>query len=162
MVKSGLIIGAVSFILILGITTVITPLCAPCLGILLGLVAGYLAGVFDKPLDSSESIRKGAIAGAIAGAIGFVGGLVGAVINGALMNPANVASIMRAFGFTTFSIGQAEIWATQLGIGFCIGIFNILWMAVLGLAGCAVWYQISGKNQSGAKLPPQQPESPIA
>ncbi len=162
MVKSGLLIGAVSFILILAAATVVTPFCAPCQGIVLGLVAGYLAGVFDKPLDSGESIRKGAIAGAIAGAIGLVGGFVGAVINGALMNPANVASMMRIFGFSNFNIGQAEIWASQLGFAFCVGIFDILWMAVLGLAGGAIWYQVSGKNQSSTVLPPQQPIPPAA
>ncbi len=160
MVKSGLLMGIISFILILGGAIVITPFCAPCLGIILGLLAGYLAGVFDKPSDSGESIRKGAGAGAIAGAIGLLGGMVGAVINGALTNPANMESLIQNFGLSNFVITQGQIWTYQLGFGFCIGLFDILWMAILGLVAAAIWYQISGKNQSGMSVPPQQPIAP--
>ena len=160
MVKSGLIIGVISLVLILGSAVFIAPFCAPCLGLFLGLAAGYMAGVFDKPINSGDSSKKGGYAGLIAGAIGFVGGLIGSVINGALLNPANVASFTRLFGVSNINVSQAQIWASQLGLGVCLGLFDILWMALLGIAGGALWYQISGKNQTSTILPPQQPIPP--
>jgi hypothetical protein len=162
MVKSGLIFGAISLVFILGFAVVIAPFCAPCLGLILGLAAGYVAGAFDKPADSGTSIRKGAGAGAIAGAIGLVGGFLGAVINGVLLNPSNIQSFVQMLGFSNINVNQAQIWATQLGSAFCIGLFDIAWMAVLGLVGGALWYQISGKNQIPTVLPPQQPLPPTA
>ena len=160
MVKSGLIFGAVSLVFILGFAVLVAPFCAPCLGLVLGLAAGYMAGVFDKPANSGESIKRGGYAGAIAGAIGFLGGLVGGVINGLLLNPSNVASFSRVFGLSNLGISQAQIWVSQLGFAVCIGLFDILWMALLGVAGGALWYQVSGKNQAGSSLPPQQPVPP--
>jgi hypothetical protein len=159
MVKSGLIFGAVSLVLVLG-STLIHPLCAPCVGLFIGLVAGYGAGVFDKPINSGESIRKGGIAGAIAGALGFVGGFIGGVINGAVVNPSSVEVFTRLFGISNFNITQAEIWIYQLVFAVCVGLFNVIWMAILGVVGGALWYQIKGKNQTVMVLPPQEPIPP--
>lgn len=160
MIKSGLIIGAVSLVVVL-VSTLITPICAPCLGIFLGLVAGYVAGVFDKPTNSNESIKKGGIAGVIAGAMGLVGGLIGGVLNASLVNPADLQSLYRMLGISNYAIGQSEIWTYQLGLAACVGLFNIVWMGVLGIAGGALWYQITGKNQARAMVPPQEPIPPV-
>jgi hypothetical protein len=162
MVKSGLIIGAISLLFILGISVAIAPFCAPCIGILFGLAAGYMAGVFDKPVSSGESVRRGGSAGAIAGAIGFLGGILGGVLNSLLLNPANVASFTRLLGIYNMNISEAQIWLSQMGFAFCIGLFDIAWMALLGVAGGALWYQISGKNQGQSVLPPQQPLTPTS
>ncbi len=160
MVKSGLIFGAISLVFILGTAIIIAPFCAPCLGLVLGLAAGYMAGVFDKPGTSGASLQKGGFAGAIAGGIGFIGGLVAAVINGLLLNPSNVESFSQVLGLPNLGVSQAQIWASQLGFGVCIGLFDIFWMAILGVAGGALWYQIRGKNQATTILPPQQPVQP--
>ncbi len=157
MVKSGLIFGAVSFLLVLGSATLISPLCAPCVGLIIGLAAGYAAGAFDKPKDSREAVRKGAGAGAIAAAIGLLGGLIGGIINGALLNPSSLQSVFNTIGVSGYSINQAAIWVGQLVGGLCIGLFDIAWMAVLGLAGGALWYQLTGKNLAGTAAPPQTP-----
>jgi hypothetical protein len=160
MVKSGLIFGAASFVLTLASATLITPLCAPCLGLVLGLAAGYVAGSYDNPGSSTESIRKGAIAGAIAGSLGFVGGMIGGVINGAILNPADLQGIYNFVGLPNANINKATIWMVQLVGGLCLGLFNIGWMAVLGLAGGAFWYQMIGKNQTGIVNQPQEPMPP--
>ncbi len=157
MVKSGLIFGAITFFLVLGISTIVSPLCAPCLGLLLGLGAGYVAGNYDKPSDVNSSLRRGAIAGAIAGGLGLLGGLVGGVINGFLLKPEDFSSIYQLLGLPNPNYTQGNIWALQLGGGFCIGLLNVVWMAILGLAGGAIWYQISGKNQTRSVIPPQAP-----
>jgi hypothetical protein len=160
MVKSGLILGAISFVIVLGFAVILTPFCAPCLGLVLGLAAGYFSGVFDKPINSGESVRKGGIAGAIAGALSFTGGFIGGVINGAMLNPSSVESFSKVFGINNFNISQAQIWTYQLGFAVSIGLFNVVWMAILGVAGGALWYQISGKNRTGTILPPQEPIPP--
>jgi hypothetical protein len=160
MVKSGLIIGAVSLLFFLGTSVVLTPFCAPCVGILFGLLAGYLAGVFDKPLSSGESLKKGAAAGAIAGAVGLLGGVLGGVLNSLLINPESLLSFYQMFGISGFNLNQSQIWLAQMGFAFCVGLFDIAWMAVLGLAGGALWFQITGKNQAPTILPPQEPLPP--
>jgi hypothetical protein len=160
MVKSGLILGAISFVLVLGFAVLLTPFCAPCLGLVLGLAAGYFAGVFDKPINSGESIKKGGIAGVIAGALGFIGGFIGGVINGAMLNPSSVESFTKVIGINNFNISQAQIWTYQLVFAVCVGLFNVVWMAILGIAGGALWYQIKGKNQTMTVLPPQEPIPP--
>jgi hypothetical protein len=143
MVKSGLIFGAISFVLVLGSAVLITPFCAPCVGLVLGLAAGYVAGVFDKPINSGESIKKGGIAGTITGKLGFIGGFIGGVINGAVLNPSSVEAFTKVFGISNFNISQAQIWTYQLVFDVCIGLFNVVWMAILGVAGGALWCQIS-------------------
>ena len=161
MVKSGLIFGVISLVLVLGFAVFLTPFCAPCLGLVLGLVAGYASGAFDKPVTSGESTRKGGIAGAMAGAFGLVGGFIGGVINGALLKPSSVESFTRVFGISNFNISQAEIWSYQLIFSVCVGLFNVVWMAILGFAGGALWYQITGKNRPMTVLQPQEPIPPI-
>jgi hypothetical protein len=160
MIRSGLIFGAVSFLLTLASATLISPLCAPCLGLILGLGAGYVAGSFDKPSLLSDSIKKGAIAGAIAGGFGFIGGMIAGIINGAYLNPADMQGIYNLFGLPNTTITQGTIWLVQLVGAACLGLFNVAWMAVLGVAGGALWYQVAGKNQSGIITPPKEPEPP--
>lgn len=156
MVKSGLIVGAASLVLILG-TSLIHQLCAPCMGFFLGLVAGFLAGVFDKPATVSESLKRGAIAGVIAAGFGLVGSLVGAVINSSLGNPADIEAFGKALGLSNYTVTQGEIWMYQVIFAACTGLINIVWMAILGLAGGAIWHQAIGKKQSTTILPPQAP-----
>jgi hypothetical protein len=160
MIKSGLIFGAVTFLLVLLSAIIVSPLCAPCLGLFIGLGAGYCAGVFDKPNNSGDSVKKGAIAGAIAGGIGIIGGLIGAVINGALVNPASLQTIYEALGITGVTIDKTNLWVGQLTAAVCVGLFDVVWMAILGVAGGALWFQITGKNQIGVNMPPQAPLPP--
>ena len=160
MLKSGLILGVISFVFVLGFAVLLTPFCAPCLGLILGIAAGYFAGLVDKPISSGDSVRKGGIAGAIAGAFGFIGGIIGGVMNGALLNPASVESFTKVIGINNFNINQAQIWAYQLGFSVCIGLFNVVWMAILGAAGGALWFQIDGKNRTRTVKPPQEPIPP--
>ena len=157
MVKSGLIFGAISFVLVLGSAVLITPFCAPCLGLIFGLAAGYLACVSDKPISSGEGVREGAVAGAIAGSLGFLGGMIGGVINGALLNPSILQAIYNTLGMPNINIDQTTVRIMQLVGAACIGLFNIGWMVILGVAGGALWYQITGKQ---TMLPPQAPIPP--
>lgn len=159
MVKSGLLFGAVTFVLVLA-GSLISPLCAPCLGLILGLSAGYFAGIFDKPGSPREGVRIGGIAGAIAGGIGFFGGLIGGLINSTTLNVSAIEKIYHSWGITNVTLTQSHIFLYQLIGAGCIGVFNIGWMAVLAIAGAALWYQVRGKNQSVTIPPPQEPITP--
>lgn len=151
MVKSGVIIGAVGFFLVLG-TTLIFVFCAPCWGLLMGLAAGYLAGVFDKPIDNNDTIKKGAIAGAIAAAICLLGGVIGGLINAVAFDPVQMQEFYDMFDMETPT--QSMVWMVQLGGSICIGVLDIALMAGLGAAGGALWWQTTGKNHPMQVIPP--------
>jgi hypothetical protein len=153
MIKSGLLFGAASFIFLLGASVLFTPFCAPCLGVLLGLAAGFVAGVFDQPITLEEGLKHGGIAGAIAGGVGFFGSLIASLINGVILTPSTLTTLYRNLGIhLTFT--QSQIWAGQLASAFCVGIFDILLMALLGVVGGAIWYQVLGKKQARGIVTP--------
>jgi hypothetical protein len=108
------------------------------MGLFPGLAAGYLAGVFDKPINSGESLQKGGIAGAIAAVLGIIGGLIAAAVNATYVNAANIVSIGRALGIPNYNLSHSDILIYQIIISVCVGIFNIIWMAVLSAAGGAL------------------------
>lgn len=141
MVKSGLIMGAVMFVLALGVS-LISPLCAPCIAVFVGLGAGYLACVFDKPLVSSDGLKKGAIAGAIAGGLGLIGQMIAAFVN---TNAVTAEQINQILGQEFYN--QQSLQMVQLGAGLCLGLFNILLMVGLGVAGAAIWNSMHGSKQ---------------
>jgi hypothetical protein len=155
MMKSGFIFGAVTFVLFLGSAITITPFCAPCLGLILGIAAGYVACIYDRPTSSRESIQKGAIAAAIAAGIGFFGSLIGGAINGVIVTPAMIESFARSFYITNINLTQTQILTYQLIFGVLVGIFDVVWMAVLGIAGGALWFQVVGKKRTPTVLPRQ-------
>lgn len=147
MVKSGLIFGAVMFLLVLLAAAVISPFCALCVPLLAGLGAGYLAGVFDKPLSGGESAWRGAGAGAIAAVFGLAAQVLAAVINGLILqnpqfNPGRI--------FGGVPIDPSLIWAGQIGIGICIGVLNIGITAAFGAGGAAIWSNMAKKDQAAA------------
>jgi hypothetical protein len=152
MIKSGIVLGIVSLIVILG-SGLILPWLAPCWGIFLGLIAGYLAGVFDKPAASGDTAKKGAIAAVIAAVFGLVGGLIAGVINSLTVNPQDLVNLYKMLGLDIPNIDQTTIWVGQLGIACCIGFFNLALMAGFGAAGGALWWQTSGKNQASLTPP---------
>ncbi len=156
MVKSGLIIGAVTFILALG-ASLITPLCAPCVAIILGLVAGYLAGNFDKPMSQGDSAKAGAVAGVIALVLGLIGGLIAGVINAAVVGPSGNAEIMRLLGLPPAD--PTSIWIGQIGGACCIGLVNLAIGAGLGALGGILWWSTTGSKNVQPPIPPSYPPS---
>jgi len=90
MFKSGLIVGAVMFLFVLGLAAIISPFCALCVPLLTGLGAGYLAGVFDKPLDNREAAKRGAGAGAIAAGLAIFAQLIASVVNSLVLQNPNI------------------------------------------------------------------------
>lgn len=150
MVKSGLVMGAVMLVLALAAGAIITPLCTPCIAIFIGLGAGYLAGVFDKPALQSDAFRKGAVAGTIAGIFGIIGQVIAALVNATLLPQ----FLGRAFHQPNLT--PQVVLLGQLGTAFCVGLFNILLLAGLGVGGAAFWYAIQNRTQTPP--PPSFPQ----
>jgi hypothetical protein len=147
MLKSGLIAGAVTFILALGFT-LLSPLCVPCLALFLGLGAGYLAGVFDKPLDNGSSAKSGAGAGALGGVGAIIGQMVGALLNAVIVGPEKAAEMLEQLGLPVATPGGfgSGYWIGVIGSGCCFGLLDVALMAGLGALGGLLWWQISGKQ----------------
>jgi hypothetical protein len=147
MLKSGLISGAVMFILVLIGAAGLTPLCALCVPLLTGLLAGYLTGVFEKPA-AEQALLRGAGAGAIAGGMAVVANILAAIINAAvLQNPQ--FQLNRVLGLPPTD--STTVWIVQLGLNLCIGLFNVAFTAALGAGGAAIWRGTAAKEQN---LPP--------
>lgn len=146
MLKSGLIVGAVTLVLGIGLT-LISPYCVPCLAIFAGLGAGYLGGIFDKPLETGSSAKAGAGAGAIAG-VGALGGhLIGALGNALIVGPEGTAAFLRQLGLPADAVADPTMYyVTVFGSGCCLGLFEIALMAGLGALGGLLWYQMMGKK----------------
>ncbi len=151
MYKSGLIFGAGMLVAAL-VITLILPYCVPCVALVVGLAAGYVAGVYAKPAGQPLATKSGAIAGAVAGVGVILGEMIGAVINGLLVKPDQVNQLLRQFGITaTFDLTPTTLWASQLGINFCLSLVSVVLMAGLGALGGLLWWNYNGKKQV---LPP--------
>lgn len=157
MLKSGLIAGAVSFVLVV-VAALFAPVCAVCVGLFLGIGAGFLAGVFDGPGSAAAGARSGAGAGAIAGLSAIVGQMLSAAGLAAFFPEGSQYAaelVARWTGAAPVTLTAANVWAQQLGIGCCVGLINLGLMAALGAGGGALWYQMRGAAHSVA--PPAAP-----
>jgi len=149
MLKSGLISGAVMFLLVLIAAAGLTPLCALCVPLITGLLAGYLTGVFEKPAPD-QALLRGAGAGAIAGGMALVANVLAAIINAAILqNPQ--FQLNRLLGLPPAD--TTTVWIVQLGINFCIGLFNIVFTAALGVGGVAIWRSTAAHGQNPPPAP---------
>ncbi|PWH17497.1 MAG: hypothetical protein DDG60_01935 [Anaerolineae bacterium] len=147
MVKSGLIIGAVMFLIVLLLAAGISPLCAACVPLFTGLGAGYLAGMFDKPISNNAAIQRGAIAGAMAGGIALLAQMIASVINSlVLQNPQ--FQLGRIWGAE--AVDPTTVWLAQFAFALCVGLLNVGLTAAFGAGGGAIWFSTAGKNQAPA------------
>jgi hypothetical protein len=148
MIRSALIIGAISFVYML-FANVAQMLCVPFLAIILGILAGGLAGFFDKP----QVVNKAAVNGALAGVIAGIGAVLGNMAGLALR-------IFVIFGQDTFAdmITNAtgvQYTSTDTTLGIlslfcCCGATDIVLMAAAGALGGFLWF----KYKSGKKSAP--------
>jgi hypothetical protein len=159
MVRSGLILGVVMLI-VGGILAFLFPLCVPCLALVAGAGAGYLAAMWDRPLNNSLSIQRGAGAGAIAGVGALLGHVIGGLGAAAFIGQEGSLEMMRQFGLdlgTTSEVSPAVFYASATLTGCCFGLFEVALMAALGAVGGILWWNMTGKNQSGMSATPGMP-----
>ena len=151
MVRAGLILGGVMLVLG-GVAAFVFPPCVPCLALFAGPGAGYLAGLWDRPTESTRALGRGAGAGAMAGAGAWLAHIVGGLGSAAVVGPEQALEFSRALGLNPDPAMLNDLpryygWAT--GTACCFGVFEIVLMAMLGVVGGLVWWQLTGKNQSG-------------
>lgn len=151
--KSGLIIGALSF-LVSVVVGLVLPLCVPCLALLLGAAAGYLAGQFDKPLSNDTAVKAGALAGALGGIGAILGQVVASVVRTFVVGPADVARIVDRMGLPTPPAGtfMSSYWIGLIGGTVCFSLLDILFMAALGAVGGMIWWRMNSKNSPPAAI----------
>ena len=147
MLKSGLIVGVLAFLVSVGVGLLI-PLCVPCLALFFGVAAGYLAGVFDKPASNEGSARAGALAGVIGGIGAMLGQIVASAVRAFLISPAQAAQIANGLGLPTGSGSTfaSSYWAGMIGGTVCFSALDIVFMAALGALGGVIWWQMRGSK----------------
>ncbi len=149
MVKSALIFGVATFVLTLAIA-LISPVCGPCIAIFTGPGAGYLAGIFVRPIGMSAAAKSGAAAGALSAIGGVMGQMIGGVINAVFLGPEQAMAILRGLFKLPAGVGSrspdAYYYLGALGIPCCVGLYDILLMAILGGVGGLLWYQTRRKD----------------
>ena len=152
MVKSSVIVGAVTFILVLisGLLYNICCLISPMLAAVLGLAAGFLCAVFDKPVSAEKAAVRGGIAGVITGAVGWVAETIGATIAQYIgYQGANVQACLPGL----CQEGAAPVAMTNAMLGavfnscFC-GLILLAVMAGLGAVGAVLWMKTSAKKKT--------------
>ncbi len=152
MVKAGLIVGAIMLVLGTGGGLLIPPLlCVPCLAVLAGLGGGYLAGQFDRPSAGNLAAKAGAGAGAIGGIGAVIAHLILGAVSAFTVGPEGAAELLRQMGLDpgTNATSPAFYYGGALGGACCFGLFEVVLLAGLGALGGLLWYQITGKKNSG-------------
>jgi len=159
MVKSSVIVGIITFILILisGLLSAVCCLVGPVVAVVLGLAAGYLWAYFEKPADSEKAAVRGAMAGAIAGGVALVAELIGQTISQFIVgaNQACIPGFCSEASAPINSVGTSVYYV--FNSCFC-GLMLLPIMAGLGAVGAVLWVRISNKKKTnptpGAILPP--------
>jgi hypothetical protein len=145
MVKSGLILGAITLVLAIGLS-LLSPLCTVCCVPLLGGIAGYLAGNFDKPTDNGSALKSGALAGAIGGAGALLGQIIGGTINSTMMGAEGAADFLQQFGLPTPPDFSETYWISIVSSTCCFSLLDLLLMSALGAVGGLIWWQYNGQR----------------
>jgi hypothetical protein len=151
MIRSALIIGAVSFVYLL-FANVAQMLCVPFLVILLGLSAGILAGIFDKPQQKSKAVTSGALAGLIASVGAVAGSAAGLAIRiYVIFTPETFVNIIPN---SAGAFSQSDLDKGIFSV-FCCCLCSVFFlMAASGALGGFAGFQY--KNRKPA-VPPSQP-----
>ncbi len=158
MLKSSLIVGVATFILVIigGLLSNICCLASPVLGILLGLAAGFLCSVFEKPADAEKAAVRGAITGAVAGGVGLVAQFIGQMI-GQLILGNNIACIPGMCQESAAPISQTSVTLFAVFNSCFFGLILIPIMAGLGAVGAVLWLKTKPRTR-----PPAAPSAPSA
>jgi hypothetical protein len=155
MIRSALILGAVSFLYML-VTSVAQSVCAPLLAIVLGLAAGALAVVFDKPKVMTKAVVSGALAGLLASLGAIAGSVAGLAIRiFAIFGPNTFVDIIPNPSGAVYT--QSDL-NTGLFVVFCCCISSVFaLMAGSGALGGFLGFQLKKPKPA----PPPTPSSTI-
>jgi hypothetical protein len=151
MAKSNLIIGIVSFILMLagGLASAFCCLASPLLAVALGLAAGFLCSHFEKPAAAEQAAVRGTISGAVTGAVALVAHFIGQTV-GQLALGANAACLPGMCVESAEPISRTSATLFVLFTSCFYGLLVLAIMAGLGAIGGVLWMKTLGKSKAGA------------
>ncbi len=151
MIRSALILGAISFIYMMVANIAMVP-CAPFLAIILGILAGALAGIFDKPQLVNKAAVSGAMAGGLAGIGAVVGNTAGLLIRTfVVFTPQTITSMLTDLTGVSYTETEASLYS--LIPVCCCAITDLILMAAAGALGGYLWYQYQAKKHSAGATP---------
>jgi hypothetical protein len=152
MIRSALILGAVSFIYML-VTSVAQSVCAPLLAVVLGLAAGALAVLIDKPQVLNKAVVSGTLAGLIASVGAILGGAAGLAIRiFAIFGPQTFVDIIPYSPGVTYT--QSDINAGLLAVFCCCFSSVFVLMAGSGAVGGLLGFQFKKIKHAAPPAPP--------
>jgi hypothetical protein len=152
MIRSAVILGAVSFIYMLVANVAMVP-CAPFLAVILGLLAGTLAAVIDKPQRTDKAATAGAIAGGLAGIGAVIGNTAGLLIRTfVVFTPQAITGMITELTGAAYSETEAALYSL-IPVCFC-AITDLILMAAAGALGGFLWMKYQSRKNSAA-APPQ-------
>jgi hypothetical protein len=152
MIRSAVILGAISFIYMLVANVAMVP-CAPCLAVILGLLAGALAAIFDKPQNVNKAATSGALAGLLAGIGAVAGNTAGLLLRTfVVFTPQTITDMLTQMTGVSYTATEANLYS--LIPVCCCAVTDIALMAGMGALGGYLWHRYqSGKNAAAAKPP---------
>jgi hypothetical protein len=150
MIRSAVIIGAISFVYLL-VTNVAMVLCTPFEVIILGLLAGALAGIIDKPQVVHKAVTSGALAGFLAGIGAVAGNTVGLLLRTfVVFTPQTFTDTITQMTGVSYTAAEANLYS--LFPVCCCVVTDFILMAGMGALGGYLWHQYKAKkNSAGAK-----------
>jgi hypothetical protein len=133
-VKSGLIVGVVSAILNIVISSLFG-LCGPLFALLVGAGAGFWTARMEKAATRGDGAKAAAISGLIVGGCLIVSQMIAAVIALTITKASGMTPIIGTIPSANAPAAQQAIfWGAGAGAGFCFGIIDIA-AAILAAAG---------------------------
>jgi hypothetical protein len=152
MIRSAVILGAISFIYMLVANVAMVP-CAPFLAVILGILAGALAAIIDKPQLADKAMTSGAIAGGLAGIGAVIGNSAGLLIRTfVVFTPSTITDMITQLTGVTYTKTEAGLYS--LIPVCCCAVTDLILMAAAGALGGYLWFKYrSGKKSAAA--PPQ-------
>ena len=152
MIRSAVILGAISFIYML-VTNVAMVLCAPFLAVILGILAGVLAAVIDKPQIANKAVTSGALAGGLAGIGAVIGNSAGLLIRTFIVfTPQTITDMITQLTGTTYTETEAGLYS--LIPVCCCAVTDLILMAGAGALGGYLYAQYQARKKTAA-VPPQ-------
>ncbi|MBN2086646.1 MAG: hypothetical protein JW748_15630 [Anaerolineales bacterium] len=152
MIRSAVILGAISFIYML-VANVAMVLCAPFLAIILGMLAGALAAVIDKPQLVNKAAASGAIAGGLAGIGAVIGNTAGLLIRTfVVFTPQTITDMITDLTGVSYTETEAALYS--LIPVCCCAITDLILMAAAGALGGFLWMKYQSRGKTSA-APPQ-------
>ena len=146
MIRSAVILGAISFVYLLVANVAMVP-CAPFLAVILGVLAGALAANIDKPPLVQKAATSGAIAGGLAGIGAVIGNTAGLLIRTfVVFTPKTITDMITSLTGTAYS--ETEAAAYSLIPVCCCAITDLILMAGAGAFGGIPVVQISIREKT--------------